>query len=221
MLLSKGQRLLFIGDSITDCGRARPMAEGNDALLGTGYVSLIQAFLRSTYPELEIHTINQGIGGNTVRDLKNRWQEDVIAHRPDWLAISIGINDVWRQFDSPTMPEKHVYEEEYEQTLRQLIVDTKSKVQGTIVLSPFYLEVNKEDPMRAKMDTYSAIAHRVATEQKVLFVDVQAAFDQVLQHLYSTILAADRVHPHTTGHIIIARAFLQAIGYDWNKGISL
>lgn len=28
MILGKGEKLLFIGDSITDCGRAKPEGEG-------------------------------------------------------------------------------------------------------------------------------------------------------------------------------------------------
>lgn len=48
MLLQPNTKLLFIGDSITDCGRDRPVGEGWG--LGNGYVSLLHALLNSTYP---------------------------------------------------------------------------------------------------------------------------------------------------------------------------
>src|SRR5699024_10230008 len=98
MKLKKSQKLLFIGDSVTDCERAKPHGEGLFQALGNGYVSIIDSFLQSTYPELGIRVVNKGLSGNTVRDLKARWQEDVLDQSPDWLAIMIGINDVWRQF---------------------------------------------------------------------------------------------------------------------------
>lgn len=216
MQLAKGHKLLFIGDSITDCDRMRPDGEGRQAL-GNGYVALVDAFLQSSYPELGIRVVNKGISGNTVRDLKARWQEDVMDAAPDWLAIMIGINDVWRQFDLPFIPDKHVGEAEYAQTLRELVDLAKPKVSGLVLMTPFYLEPDAADPMRAMMDRYGAIVKQVAGETGAILVDTQAAFGRVLNHLYPAALAWDRVHPSPTGHLVLARAFLQAIGFDWSR----
>lgn len=216
MLLEKGQKLLFIGDSITDTDRARPAGEGRLAL-GSGYVALVDAFLQSVYPELGIRVVNKGISGNTVRDLKARWQEDVLDQSPDWLSVMIGINDVWRQFDLPFIPDRHVLEDEYEQTLRELVSVTKPNVRGLVLMSPFYLEPNAGDPMRAKMDRYGRIVADIAREHGAIFVDTQAAFHRVLQHLYPAALAWDRVHPSPAGHLVLARAFLNAVGFDWTR----
>lgn len=216
MLLEKGQKLLFIGDSITDCDRAKPEGEGRGAL-GNGYVSLVDAFLQSSYPELGIRVVNKGISGNTVRDLKARWQEDVTDQAPDWLAVMIGINDVWRQFDLPFMPDKHVPEDEYEATLRELAADAKPRVRGLVLMTPFYLEPDANDPMRARMDRYGQIVKQIAGESGALFVDTQAAFGRVLGHLYPAALAWDRVHPSQAGHLVLARAFLNAVGFDWTR----
>src|SRR5690625_1477219 len=103
MLLEKNDKLIFIGDSVTDCERAKPEGEGLFQALGNGYVSIVDSFLQSTYPELEIRVVNKGISGNTVRDLKARWQDDIMTQKPDCVSIMIGINDVWRQFDSPNI----------------------------------------------------------------------------------------------------------------------
>lgn len=75
---------------------------------------MIDAFLKTTYPQSKIRVINMGTSGDTVRDLKGRWNTDVVDLKPDWLSILIGINDVWRQFDSPLITESHVYPDEYE-----------------------------------------------------------------------------------------------------------
>src|SRR4051812_38576374 len=121
MRLEPAQKLLFIGDSVTDCERVKPEGEGLFAALGNGYVSYVDALLQAVYPEWGIRVVNKGISGNTVRDLKNRWQEDVMDQKPDWLSVMIGINDVWRQYDTPFIRDWHVYLDEYEETLKQLV----------------------------------------------------------------------------------------------------
>ncbi|GGF96621.1 SGNH/GDSL hydrolase family protein [Paenibacillus abyssi] len=215
MKLNYQDKLVMIGDSITDCGRKQPVGEGLFEAVGKGYVALVDALLTSTYPELAIRVVNMGTSGNTVRDLKARWDSDVSELNPNWLSIMIGINDVWRQFDQPNMTESHVYLVEYEQTLEELILRTKPQVQGLILMTPFYIEPNREDLMRATMDEYGAVVRRLAVKHEVLFVDTQAAFDRVMTSIYPATLAWDRVHPNMTGHAVLARAFLKAIGYQY------
>jgi lysophospholipase L1-like esterase len=200
----------MIGDSVTDCGRARPVGEGLFDAIGNGYVRLIDAHLTATHPELLIRVMNVGCSGNTVRDLKARWDEDVFKLQPDWLTVMIGINDVWRQFDSPRQKETHVPVEEYEATLDDLVGRTKPKVKGIFLATPFFIENLREDRMRARMDEYGNAARRVSAKHGTVLIDVQAEFDRILEHLHSAAIAWDRVHPNHIGHQVIANAFLKA-----------
>ncbi|MED1202217.1 SGNH/GDSL hydrolase family protein [Heyndrickxia acidicola] len=217
MEIKLNQKLLFIGDSITDCDRVMPHGEGGFGALGKGYVSFVDALLQAVYPELGIRVVNKGISGHTVRDLKNRWHEDVMAQKPDWLSIMIGINDVWRQYDTPFIKENHVYAEEYEETLRKLVTDTQPLVEQIVLMSPFYLESNEQDKMRQTMNQYGHIVKKIAEDTNCLFVDTQAAFNVVLKELYSAALAWDRVHPSAAGHMVLARAFLNRVGFEWAR----
>jgi lysophospholipase L1-like esterase len=217
MLFGKNDKLVMIGDSITDCERLRPVGEGLFNAIGRGYVGNVEAMLTATYPELCLRIVNMGISGNTVRDLKDRWQSDVLDLKPDWLSVMIGTNDVWRQLDSPTQRELHVHIDEYEQTLEELVVRTKPLLKGLILMTPFFIDPNRNDTMRAKMDQYGDVVRRLAAKHSTVFVDTQAAFDRVLEHLYSAALAWDRVHPNQAGHMVLARAFLQAVGYRFDK----
>jgi len=216
MLLSKNDRLVMIGDSITDCGRKQPVGEGLFEALGKGYVSLVDALLNAVYPHLRIRVTNVGTSGHTVRDLAARWQTDVLDLKPDWVSVMIGTNDVWRQYDLPHMPETHVCLEEYENRLRDLVQQTRPLVKGMVLMTPFYMEPNAADAMRATMDRYGAVVRRIAAENDCLFVDTQAAFGAVLEHIYPATIGWDRVHPNLTGHMVLARAFLSAIGFSWN-----
>jgi lysophospholipase L1-like esterase len=211
MKLAPRSKLVFIGDSITDCERARPVGEGLFGAVGKSYVGLIEGFLGAIHPADAIRIVNMGTSGNTVLDLKARWQTDVLDLKPDWLSIMIGVNDVWRQFDLPRQTEIHVPPTVYEKTLNELVRKTRPQVKGLILMAPFYIEPNRDDAMRARMDQYGAIVKKVAAKNRALFIDVQAAFDEVLQYMHPNAIAWDRVHPNIIGHAIIARAFMRAI----------
>lgn len=105
---------LFQGDSVTDCGRVRNES-GN---LGGGYVSMIAESLSNPGNNL----INRGVSGDRVRQLDARWDVDCINLRPDVVTILIGINDVWRQFDSGLKLDLEDFETTY-----QRLVDRTSR----------------------------------------------------------------------------------------------
>lgn len=68
--------------------------------------------------------------------------------------------------------------------------------------------------MRAAMDVYDAAAQQIAEKHQAIFVDTQAAFDSVY-HIHPLASALDRIHPTQVGHMVLARAYLQALGYEW------
>jgi len=214
MLFEKGQTLLLIGDSISDAERARPVGEGLFNAWGRSYVADVGALLGCMYPELGLRVINMGISGNQVRDLEARWETDVMEHHPDWVSVLIGINDVWRQFDCPYMPETHFGLKEYEETYERLIQRTLPTVKGMILMTPYFMEPNKADPMRARMDEYGAVVKKLADQYNLVFVDLQKGWDELFQHMHPCNIAWDRIHPNQTGHMYIAKQFLRAVGAD-------
>jgi lysophospholipase L1-like esterase len=105
--------------------------------------------------------------------------------------------------------------EEFERTLDGLVSKTTPLVAGVALMSPFFLDRAREEPMRRRMDEYGGIVQRVAKRHAAIFVDTQAAFDRHLEHLHSYRLSGDRVHPNLTGHVILARSFLEAVDFAW------
>ncbi len=214
-LIQPYSKLVMIGDSITDCGRRRPIGTGSEAALGNGYVHLTNALLTAAYPDHHIDIVNMGISGNTVRDLHRRWQTDVLDLKPAWLAVKIGINDVWRQFERGRMREA-VQLAEFGRIYNTILAQVRPQLKGLILLTPYYIQSDRNDPMRARMDEYGAVVKQIASAYDAILVDTQAAFDAVLEHVAPTDLAADFVHPDTAGHMILARAFLTALGFKWS-----
>lgn len=206
MLFEPYQKILFIGDSITDSGRLGPAAP-----YGNGYVNMVHALLMARYPQLHLQFVNRGIAGNTVRDLASRWQRDVIAEQPDWLAVMIGINDVWRAFG--LNPHEAVPLPEYETTLRDLLDHAHAQGARLILLQPYVIEPDRQDPMRHQMDQHGEVVKQLASAFGAPLVQTQAAFDQALMHTSPNDWANDRVHPNAAGHAIIALAFLRVVGF--------
>ena len=115
MQIRNGQTILFVGDSITDCGR-----RGADRPLGSGYVKLFADMLIIRHAKKAITVINKGIGGDVVTGLRNRWDDDVIRSKPDWLSIKIGINDLHRTLrQGPEAIPPKLYREAYEDILER------------------------------------------------------------------------------------------------------
>ncbi len=210
MIFEKGSKVLIIGDSITDACRERPVGLGEG--LGLGYVKYINAIIQTEYPELGITIMNTGIGGDTIRNLKARWQTDVIDLAPDYLAIHIGVNDVWRSFDSPDHPELAVELDEYIATYNELLDQTKPKVKAIILMTPFLSETDKSEPMFAKLLGYIQAVKDIAEKHGLTCVDMQAEFESYMARgLSPAMLSGDRVHPSQVGAMVMAKAFMKAV----------
>lgn len=215
MLLQKNSTLLFTGDSVTDAGRVRPLGEGHFGQLGASYAGMVQAMLDAWRPEANLRILNTGISGNRVTDLKARWQEDVLAYKPDYVSILIGINDVWHQFDSPRTPAHRISLELYRSTLEGLILSCLvNGVKQLILFTPFYIDPNPQDPVRLQLQAYADAVRQLAAKHHCILVDAQAAFDKACTFYHSSMYSADRVHPNQTGHAILAKTFLEAIEAD-------
>lgn len=214
MLFEKNDKILFIGDSISDYDRIRPIGEGLGNAWGTSYVADVGALLGCMYPELHLRVVNMGIGGNQVRDLESRWDTDVVDLKPDWVCVLIGINDVWRTFDTPELTERHVTLESFAEGYERLIQRTLPLVKGMVLMMPYFMEPNKADPMRAEMDRYGAEVRRLAEKYNLPLVDLQAGWDRLFEHMHPCAIAWDRIHPNQTGCMYIAKQFLKEVGFD-------
>ena len=204
--LKPGMKVLFTGDSITDCGRSifRP--------LGTGYVSFIAKKLKETHPQLNPKLINTGVGGNTTRELLGRWQKDCIEHQPNVLSILIGINDLWRQYGTELDMTMTVYPEEYESNYRRMLTAVKENCNTKIILiEPFMFTNNTDNPFFAGLKDYRNIVRFLADEFGTALLELQSLINDTLLHVPPEKLSDDFVHPSFWAHQWLAEQWLDAV----------
>ena len=203
--------LLFQGDSITDCGRDRAIAEPNRAeALGTGYPLLIASELLRDRPEASLRIFNRGVSGNTVPNLDARWQADALDLKPDILSILIGVNDIWHKLNGNYTGTVEQYEAGY----GALLDRTRRALPGVrlVVMEPFVLRTGAvTDAWFPEFDARRAVAARVAARAGTTFVALHDLFQRLTHQAPSAYWAADGVHPTVAGHGAIARAWLEAV----------
>lgn len=219
MIFENMDRIVFAGDSITDMSSMQPVGEGLFDNVGRSYVRIIENMLSAYYPEINLRVTNSGTSGNTSRDLLERFDRDVVQLKPDWVSICIGVNDVWRQFDCPAMPDACVLPDEYEKNVEKMILSVKDSVKGVFILSPYYMEPNREDMMRRRIDEYADICRMLAEKYDCIFVDFQKMYEKYCRIRHSSFIAWDRVHPNQIGATLMAREFLKYCDFDYNHAI--
>src|SRR2546425_6946236 len=198
-----GTVILFQGDSITDAGRDRGLADPNAArALGSGYPLLAASAALAAHPDRGLRFYNRGISGNKVPDLAARWAADTVALAPDVLSILIGVNDFWHKLSGGYTGTV----EDYEHQFVALLDETRRSLPHVrlIVLEPFVLRCGAVDNRWfPEFDQRRAAAERVAQRAEATFVELQRVFDDLARKSTPQYWASDGVHPTPAGHAAI------------------
>jgi len=203
--LGPNQRIVFIGDSITDAGRC----EAAYKPLGYGYVHFVANRLLAKYPEFNLNIINNGIGANTIRDLKGRWEKDCLNQKPDILSILIGINDIWRQYIDRL--NEAVFLDEYELTYNWLLSQVKEKCDCQLVLiEPFMFCDDAENPEYNSLKEFINTVDNLAEQFDAVLMPLQELINKKIKQVPPYKWSDDMVHPYLWAHAWIAQCWLEA-----------
>lgn len=203
MLLKNNMKILFQGDSVTDCDRSRE----DDSYLGYGYPSFIAEKLK----DRGMTFINRAVSGERVSDVYNRREKDIFEVKPDLFSILIGVNDTWRRYDENNPRSA----EEFEAIYRGLLSEIKERLPGVpiVMMAPFVLEVpDKIHWLEEDLIPKQEAVRRLAKE----FADVYIPLDEIFKaefdkHEDIYYLSPDGVHPNETGHKLIANCWINAV----------
>ncbi len=208
--IKSGQTILFIGDSITDCDRR---LEGRP--LGNGYVKLFSDLLTIREPGKNINIINKGIGGDTVKGLQNRWHDDLLRYKPDWLSIKIGINDLHHFLcDGAVNTSPKEFFEIYDDILSQ--ASRKLPKCNVLLIEPFYISTDKSKTSFRKevldvIPEYTQIVRQMSRKYKTRLIKMHDLFGKLLKYHDAETFCPEPVHPNLTGHLTIAETVYSAL----------
>lgn len=203
--LKKGERIVFLGDSITQ-GGVGPK----------GYVTLIKNALAEKHPKLGIEVIGAGISGNKVPNLQARVDKDVVAKQPTIVVIYIGINDVWHGEKDPakgTMPEK------FTAGLEEVIGKCTAAGARVVLCTPTVIGEKRDgaNSLDAKLDQYADLSRATAKKLNLQLCDLRQAFVDYLEKNNPDdkdrgVLTSDRVHLNEAGNRLVADTILPFLG---------
>ena len=204
LLFQSGDKVLFIGDSITDCGRRDAYAP-----LGHGYVRKITELITAKYPERRITYVNKGIGGDIVEGLESRWDIDVIDEQPEWLSVKIGINNASRQYAEGVSTSDYL--PMWEDCYRRILTRAKTELDASLFLFEiFYVAEDVETPRPLDVDAYNTSIHRLAEEFDARLIPTSTAFENAVAARPGALWTTqDGVHPNAEGHTLMALEFLK------------
>lgn len=196
-------KILFQGDSITDCGRDRADIHN----LGDGYPKFAAELIKKAHPETEFEFINLGISGNQTKDLVERLQSDFIDINPDLVSIHIGINDTWHRAAERNWLGHDVFEAQYRKVLTEIKEKTNAKI---LIIEQFLLPVEDKLFFREDLNPKIDITRKLAREFADFFIPLDGLMAQACVSKGADHWSGDGVHPNDNGAKFIADLYAEA-----------
>ncbi|MBN2416289.1 SGNH/GDSL hydrolase family protein [bacterium] len=203
--LKPGDRIVFLGDSITSQG----VAPG-------GYVTLTAREVYRTFPDSTVLVYGAGISGNKVPDCLERLDRDVLSKKPTVVFIYIGINDVWHwEWGSGTG------EDAYRSGLGELVRRIQAAGARVVLATPSVIGEKTDGSNRfdSMLDQYAAITRDIAGSTGARLLDLRQLFHAYLEEhnpadSETGILTRDGVHLNDNGNRFVAEQVMRVLGLD-------
>ena len=116
-------------------GKTTIVAIGSSTTAGEGnikpYPDRLLSFLQAEYPNPRITMVNEGIGGQEAPIELQRFDTDVIAHKPDLVIWQVGTNAVWQSPDLIPPPPSL---DETTRAIRDGLIKLRDETQADVIL---------------------------------------------------------------------------------------
>ncbi len=194
-VVEKGQKIAFLGDSITAAGRRKG-----------GYCQLVLEGLNKE--GLEVTGVFAGIGGHKSNQMLARLDRDVLNHKPDWMTLSCGVNDVWHGA-------RGVRLEPYMRNITEIVARAQAAGVKVMLLTSTMIKEDQNNALNQKLVPYNAFLRQLAKARKCLLADLNADMQEALKTFPEDApkgkqLTGDGVHMNGLGNIMMANGVLKA-----------
>ena len=211
LLLKKGDRVAIVGDSITEQKQ---------------YSKFMELYLLACVPELDLTMYQFGWSGERAPGFAGRMENDFVPWHPTVVTTCFGMNDgSYRPFDKGIGAT-------YEAGDRK--IQTRCKELGARMVGggPGPVDSQTWRPNEPDADQYyndnlaklSEIAAKTAKENGFVYAGLHPLMMKVMSDAKAAlgkdyaVCGGDGVHPGANGHLVMAYAFLKAMGLDGNIG---
>ena len=211
-LLKPGLRLAIAGDSITE---------------QKIYSRVIETYLTVCAPELKAGVCQFGWSGETANGFAGRMDNDLRDFAPTVVTLCYGMNDGGYRAYEPAIGQG------YEKALRSIVSRLVTNGVTVVVGGPGAVDTkyfarptstNAAEVYNENLGQLDAIAKSLATEVKMPHADVHGAMMDAMAKAKAALGADydvcghDGVHPGPDGQLVMAYAFLKAMGLDGDLG---
>jgi lysophospholipase L1-like esterase len=203
-IIKDGQKLAFLGDSITQQGAGQP----------SGYVRLVVSGLEAN--GIKVEPVFAGIGGHKSNDMLARLDRDVLGMKPDFMTLSCGVNDVWHG-------ERGVPLEAYKKNITEICDKAQAAGTKVVVLTATMILEDQANANNQKLVAYNDFLRTLAKARKLPLADLNADMQAAVlaakaanapKPNKSNYLTSDGVHMAPPGDQLMAEGVLRALGLD-------
>jgi len=213
--LKKGDRLLLVGDSITEAPR---------------YARMLETYLTVGLPDLQIEVRNVGKGGETAEGFLGRIDTECLNYQPTVATVCYGMNDAGyvnsnREAADKFRAASEVIVKKLKATGVRVVLSSPGCI-GKLPPWDFVTELKGTlDGLNTSLMYMRDEAAAIAGAEKLPFVDhfwnlYQARFTSEKKYgaEYAVCGADDGVHASWAGHVVMAYGFFKALGFDGDLG---
>ena len=212
LFLKKGDRLAICGDSITQ----QKM-----------YSRLMEDYLRMCVPQLKVSVRQYGWNGEQVPGFLGRMTNDCLRFKPTIATTCYGMNDFkYRPFENSIGQTYQTNSTKMVDIFKANGVRVVLGSPGSVSKMPTWVKSasGMVEDLNLSLCKMRNIDVAIAGQEKVRFADVfwpMLMGNYVGRQEYDTNYAIpgnDGVHPHWAGHLVMAYAYLKALGLDGDIG---
>ncbi len=209
-VLKRGDRVAVVGDSITEQKQ---------------YSRFIEDYLLACVPQLELSCVQLGWSGERAPGFAERLEHDLLPLKPTVVTTCYGMNDGSYRAYEPAIGAT------YAKALRDIVTRLRQAGVTVVVGAPGAVDLDTFRRPDLPADVYNAnlaqlrdLARERAWEESQPFAN---AHDHLMVAMRKAkpvlgpayhVCGGDGIHPAPNGHLVMAYAFLKALGLDGEIG---
>ena len=206
-LVKDGERIAFIGDSITEFGN-----------WPAGYVNMVVKGLELS--GVKVEKVAVGHSAETSENMVRRFAKDVVAAKPQWVTISCGVNDVERMC---VKGKKEVDYAKFEKNVRGMLDMAKDAGIRPVLLTPtIRWEDQPDSDQNQQILKLGVFMKEEAKARGIPVADLNALMRETMKTTPPNgkyRLTRDGVHMNFAGNAMMARGVLKALGVETTPAI--